>query len=331
MTHKPVLPIRWLIAAVLVFGSACILETVSGPAATSQVVYVTATRESGGAEVFTPSPTIDSILDLTATWTLTPLPTNTATKTLVTLTAGQNLSCVKGPHWILYEWVAGIAEGEVVTLLAKSPAEWPDYFYVRKADGTECWTFAASSTISGDTSALPVREAPPLPQITLTIRNQTYLRITTLRMRPKDETVWGTNLLGSHEVKGQETYGLTLTAGFYDLRIQDHHSGVVYEVHDVPIGAEPGSSTIVLNGRYSVNIHSDTTSAMCRVEIDSMDDTYHAELTIPGDGRISPGETVTLEGLGGVYDIQFHRCGDDANWYGTGAYIGPITETVTIL
>jgi hypothetical protein len=327
MIREQRMPGRIFLLLVAAAGIGCILEAAAGPTPTPQVIVV----PGDGTASSTPSPTLESILALTPTWTITAGPTSTATTAPVTLTAGQDLSCVKGPHWILYEWVAGIAEGEVVTLLARSSPDWPDYFYVRKSNGTECWTFAASSTISGDTSALPVREAPPLPQITLTIRNQTYLRITTLRLRPKDETVWGTNLLGSHEVQGQETYGLTLTAGFYDLRIQDNRSGVVYEAHDVPIGAEPGSSTIILDGRYSVNIHSDTTSAMCRVEIASMDDSYHADLTIPGDGRISPGETVALEGLGGIYTIQFYRCGDNSRWYGTGVYIGPGTDTVTIL
>jgi hypothetical protein len=315
--------------AALVLGSACIFESVGGPVATSQVVYVTATPETGGVEK--PSATVESILALTPTWTFAAEATFTATNAQVTMTAGQRLSCVKGPHWVLYEWVAAIAEGETVTLLARSTADWPDYFYVRTSDGTECWVFGGSSAIHGDPSALPIREAPLLPTITLTIRNQTYLRITNLRMRPQEETVWGTNLLASHEVMGQETYGLTITAGFYDLRLQDHHGGVVYEAHDVPIGPDPVSSTLVLDGRYSVIIHSDTTSAMCRVEIGSMDESYHADLTIPGDGRISPGETVTLEGLGGTYTIQFYRCGDNARWYGTGAYIGPVTATVTIL
>ena len=38
----------------------------------------------------------------------------------VTMTAGQNLSCVNGPDWILYEWVAAIDKGETVTLTARA-------------------------------------------------------------------------------------------------------------------------------------------------------------------------------------------------------------------
>jgi hypothetical protein len=85
------------------------------------------------------------------------------------MTAGQDLSCVKGPHWVFYEWVAKIVEGETVVLLARSPVERPDYFYVRKSDGTECWAFGGSSTKTGDLSILP--------EITYIIENQTGLNV----------------------------------------------------------------------------------------------------------------------------------------------------------
>ena len=149
---------------------------------------------------------------------------------------------MKGPHWVLFEWVARIAEGEIVTLLARSTPDWPDYLLrpqIRR-DGMlgVRRQFHHQRRIP---RPLPVREAPPLPVITFTVRNDTYLRITSLRMRPKDETVWGTNLLAAHPVQAKETYSLTFTAGFYDIRIMDYHDGIIYEANDVPIGAEPGS------------------------------------------------------------------------------------------
>jgi hypothetical protein len=217
MTHNPFIPMRLLIpAATMVFGSACILEMAAGPTPTAQVVVVTGDTRADSPEPALSSPTPESILTLAATMTFTPEPTSTATTAPVTMIAGQNLSCVKGPHWILYEWVAGVAEGEAVILPAKAPPEWEEYYYVRTPAGKECWV-GGSSSKSSDLSSLPVREAPPLPQITLTIKKQTYLRITNLRMRPKDETVWGIHLLGAHVIDGAQTYGLTITAGFYDI------------------------------------------------------------------------------------------------------------------
>ncbi|MBN1438671.1 MAG: hypothetical protein JW929_04600 [Anaerolineales bacterium] len=326
--------IRWiLLAASLVLGGACIIEAAAGPTPTPQVVVGPGDGDSSTRESDSVPATPETPLELTATWTLTPELTATATIDQVTMTAGQDLSCVTGPHWVLYEWVARIEEGETVTLLARACPEWEEYYFVHKSSGTpaSCWAFGGSSAIHGDPSILPIREAPPLPQITLTVQNKTYLRLTNLRMRPKDETVWETNLLAAHEIQGQETYGLTITAGFYDIRIMDYRSGVVYEAYDVPIGAEPSSKTIVLDGRYTVNIHSESTLAFCQVHIESFDHAYNADLTIPGDGRISPGEDVTLEGLGGAYVMQLSACSGSTGSYGiAGAYIGPATRTYTV-
>jgi hypothetical protein len=314
--------------AAMAVGSACILETIAGPVSTSQVIVVTATAETGGAEAPAPSATIDSLLGLTPTWTFAPEATFTATAAPVTMTAGQDLSCVKGPHWILYEWVAKIMEGETVTLLARSTPDRPDYFYVRKSNGTECWAFGGSSTISGNTTSLPEREAPPPPGITYRIENKTYLPVSTLRVRPQEETVWGTNLLAGHTIGAGETYGVPLTAGFYDVRIMDSHSGILYEAHDIPIGPEPSSSMIVLDGRYSVIIRNETANPMCRGEVSYDDFSFRFTFTIPGDGRISPGEEVTLEGPGGVFFMWFFECGSgEMMFVVSDAYIGPATET----
>jgi hypothetical protein len=79
------------------------------------------------------------------------------------MTAGQDLSCVKGPKFDLYDWVAVIKQGETVTLLARASPDWGEYYYVRMSNGTECWAFGGSSTKNGDTSSLPLKEAPPTP------------------------------------------------------------------------------------------------------------------------------------------------------------------------
>jgi hypothetical protein len=95
--------------------------------------------------------------------TPTVAPTYTATSSSVTMTAGQDLSCVKGPKWNLYDFVTTIKKGEIVTLLARAPSEWGEYYYVRTSNGTECWAYGGSSTKNGDTSSLPEKEAPPTP------------------------------------------------------------------------------------------------------------------------------------------------------------------------
>ncbi|MGB7538093.1 MAG: hypothetical protein WBM17_06110 [Anaerolineales bacterium] len=329
MSPTTIRPMRLLVpSAFMILSYACILEAAAGPTPTPQVIVAPGESRGGSPESVLSSPTPGSILTLTATEAITPEPTSTATTAPVTMTAGQDLSCVTGPHWILYNWVARINEGETVTLLAKAAPEWEEYYYVRKSGGTECWVFGGSSTKSGDLSTLPVREAPPLPAITFTIENRTHLPVSTLRIRPQAETVWGTNLLAGHTINGGETYGVPLTAGFYDVRIMDSHSGILYEVHDVPIGPEPSSSVVVLNGRYTVIVRNGTANPMCRGEVVNLDESFRFDFTIPGDGRISPGETVTLEGPAGIFVMRFYECGSGELMYvESSAYIGPATAT----
>jgi hypothetical protein len=99
------------------------------------------------------------------------------------MSAGQPLNCVKGPHWILYDLVAMIQAGEVVTPTARSTSDWPDYYYVRKNDGTECWAYSVGSKIEGDPLSLPEKEAPPLPEVIYRVENQTGLDICEVRLR----------------------------------------------------------------------------------------------------------------------------------------------------
>jgi hypothetical protein len=95
------------------------------------------------------------------------------------MTAGQDLSCVKGPKFDLYDWVAVIKQGETVTLLARASPDWGEYYYVRMSNGTECWAFGGSSTKSGDTASLPVKEAPPTPTPKIMVDySVSYLSIT---------------------------------------------------------------------------------------------------------------------------------------------------------
>jgi hypothetical protein len=152
--------------AAMISGSACNLMAANVPQAAPLVIVVTATGGPQKTEP-PPPPTMEPGLTLTETQTptvtLTPTLTATLTSSAPTMTAGQDLSCVQGPKFDLYDWVAVIKQGETVTLLAQAPSEWGEYYYVRMSDGTECWAFGGSSTKSGDTASLPVKEAPPTP------------------------------------------------------------------------------------------------------------------------------------------------------------------------
>jgi hypothetical protein len=324
--------IRWLPIAVLMFaGSACNLTIATRSAVAPQFIVVTATGTTGQSVPLSPSSTLEPTIPPTPTMTFTPTLTATFTKPPVTMTAGQTLSCVKGPQWILYEWVTSIQNGETVTLLARSAPEWPDYFYVRKSDGTECWAFGGSSTKNGDVSALPVQEAPPLPVITFTIGNKMYLPIMDVFIRGKDETAWGADRLGAGHIAPGATFSLTLTAGFYDVQMKDFFGGVLFEKHDTPIGSESSSRNIYPESRFSKGFRNASANNLCRVVVHPASGGSAVTLTIPGDGIIAPGETIALEAIAGNYDLWIYRCGDDHLVYSSGAvYIGPLSTTLVI-
>ena len=235
------------------------------------------------------------------------------TGTLVTMTAGQDLSCVEGPHWVLYEWVARINEGETVTLLARATAEWPEYYYARKDDGTECWAFGGSSVITGDPFTLPEREAPPLPEVTFVIENKTYALTAFFYIRDQDETDWGADHFGTSggPVYG-ETFSLTIIAGFYDVLIKDNHNGILYQQEDVAIGAEPSSRYVVFENRIDFYWDNDTSHNISRIRADAYEVGDIFELHQPADGTVSPGARVWMNALAGYYHFYMHRYGDDA-------------------
>jgi hypothetical protein len=323
MNPKPSLSLRLIIpSAAFIVGSACLLEMAApGAQATSDP----GTGNPDGETMRVSSPSLDSILTLTPTWTLPLAPTNTATTAPVTLTAGQDLSCVKGPHWILYEWVARVNEGETVPLLAKSGPDWPDYYFARKSSGEECWLFGNSSTINGDASSLPVREAPSLPTISYAIENRTGLNVVSVYIRGKDETAWGANRIGT-DLLPNASFNLSLTAGFYDVQIVDYRGGILYEKHDTAIGSEQSSRNTLLNNMIRFYFRNIYPEAICRMTVSPIGGTY-SDYTIPDDGSITPDETIWMTLLAGKYDITMYGCGGSGFFAGIGnVYIGPAME-----
>jgi hypothetical protein len=241
------------------------------------------------------------------------------------MTAGQDLSCVKGPHWILYEWVAKITEGETVTLLARSTSDWPDYFYVRKSDATECWAFGGSSTVSGNIYSLPERDAPPLPQVVYTIENKTGLRVPVVFIRGKDETVWGANRLAAILYPG-ETVNLTLTAGFYDVKILDEAFFALYEEHDRPIGSDPDYHYTLLDDEYEFYVQNEYAVNVCTFSFRPQGGSTWTVLHTAADGTIHHGEKAWFKLVPGFYDVLVHRCSGPIAGPMTTHYVGPAIE-----
>jgi hypothetical protein len=298
--------LRWLVLLLApIFGGACIAQTAAGPTQTPYIVVVSAT---GGAPVSDSSPQAP-IPDATASLTAPADPTATPTVALVTMTAGQDLSCVKGPHWILYEWVTRIHEGETVTLTARSTAEWPDYYYARKEDGTECWAFGGSSAVHGDPSTLPEREAPPLPTVNLTVENKLHVSITDVFIRGQDDPGWGADRLGGSIAFGA-AFELPLTAGFYDVQIKDQFGSVVFTKSDTPIGSEASSRRLTVDTVRNFYFNNLSPHNLCWIRGYPQDGSAFLEIPMPSDGVVNHGEQLYSDIPLGIYEFRFYRCGD---------------------
>jgi hypothetical protein len=315
---------RWILyLAAFLTGSACIFSTPAASDSTPQVIVVTGDGATGSRDSAASLPTPETA-GLTPTWTLGAGPIATVTTAQATLTAGQDLSCVTGPHWILYEWVAKILEGETVTLLARSTPEWPDYFHVRKADGTECWAFGGSSTTTGDIYSLPVREAPPLPEITYVIQNQTGLNVSDVFIRGKDETAWGADRIGAGIIAPGASFSLTLTAGFYDVLINDVYHSPLYAKDDWPIGSESSYRNIILNTELEFYIQNNYAFDLCTFSFRRTGGSWQV-MHSAADGPIASGARFTFTLLPGIYDVQINRCTGPMVVNVSGVYFGPAT------
>jgi hypothetical protein len=306
----------------LIAGSACNLTLRTESAGTPQIIVVTATgRTENGDSPNSAAPSEESAPAFTPTLTLTSTITPTATTAHPTMTAGQDLSCVKGPHWILYGWVAKIDKGETVTLLAKAGPDWEEYYYVRKSDGTECWAFGGSSSKNGDLSVLEEREAPALPEIQYTIENKTGLPVVLVLIREKDSSDWGANRLSGPLLPGN-SFSLTLTAGFYDVTIREVAAGTLYEKNDWPIGSEESYRTVILDTEFEFYIQNNFGFDLCTFSFRPAGGAWKV-VHSAADGAIATGSRLTFKLLPAFYDVQINRCTGPMVVNAGGIYFGP--------
>jgi|WetSurMetagenome_2_1015567.scaffolds.fasta_scaffold214079_1 hypothetical protein len=317
--------VRWIVfLGAALFGSACILQTA---APTTQGRVALPTRE--GAAPDSSSQALDG--GSTPTWTLTLSPELTLTATIapVTLTAGQALSCVKGPDWKLYEWVAGIAEGETVTLIARAAPEIPDYYVVRKSDGTECWAFSGSSTINGSTAGLPVRETPALPTVVYVIENKVMIPLCEVYIRAKDEAAWGANRLTVPNIAIDATFSVTLTAGYYDVQIKDCLATALYEEHGRAIGPDPTYRRTVIANDVDFYIQNNYPFTICWIERMMPDGSWgYLYNTATDGGPLYSGGRKNITLRAGWYYFRVTRCTSVVLPI-TGVYIRPGMGGVT--
>jgi len=295
-----------LVSAALI-GSACILQMV---APTAQIIVATSTREGSMPEASSQAPDLPT-LEWTQTLTLifTPSLTHTVTVTPVTLKAGQELSCVTGPDWKLYEWVTKIPKDETVTLIARAVPEIPEYYVARTGDGKECWAFGGSSIVSGPVATLPVRETPPLPTVSFVVRNRVNIPLTTVYIRPAGGSSWGGNRIAAPlaDISGETS--ISITAGYYDVRVLDVLDHVMYESFNRAIGADDAYRILTVDPDVNFTIRNNFPFSICWIDVMVMGGSWQKlYATEDGGGSILTGQTRDFTLRAGRYGVRLTRC-----------------------
>jgi hypothetical protein len=315
-------------------GSACILETVA-PNTTAQIVVVTATP-NGAVSDTTPevpdgliSPTLTQELTQLLTATFTPSLTPTNTIAPVTMVAGQALSCVKGPDWKLYEWVAAIADGETVTLVARAVPEIADYYVVRKSNGTECWAFGGSSAITGSPYGLPIRETPPLPTVNFTVRNHVNIALCTVYIRKAGDAAWGANRAAAMFGNGSELV-VPITAGYYDVLVKDCGDSTMHEAYNRAIGSDDNYRILTVDPDVDFSIRNNYPFSVCHVRIrvaptGAWEEFYNHDTS----GSFAMGATKDFRWRAGAYNLEITRCTDVVLPALYGLYVRPGMSLIT--
>jgi hypothetical protein len=290
-------------------GVACIAET-AGPGNTPQVIVVTATPEGAAQNPAQESPLspTEEPAQLT-TDALTPTITATYTAAPVTMTAGQELSCVTGPDWRLYEWVTKIPKDATVTLIARAVPEIPDYYVARTGDGKECWAFGGSSVVSGPVATLPVRETPPLPTVSFVVRNRVHIPLTTVYIRSAGDSSWGGNRIASPLADMSGETSISITAGYYDVRVLDVLGNVMYESYNRAIGADDAYRILTVDPDVNFTIRNDFSFSICWIDVMVMGDPWQKlYATEDGGGSILTGQTRDFTLRAGRYSVRLTRC-----------------------
>ncbi len=94
-----------------------------------------------------------------------PQPTQVPVTRDVLFTANRDLSCAEGPNWALYWFVDQVKEGDTVPIKAVNGE-----YGLTAVKGKDCWVWLLGD-VEGDLSSLPYKEAPKLPIVEVTIKN----------------------------------------------------------------------------------------------------------------------------------------------------------------
>jgi hypothetical protein len=144
-------------------------------------------------------------------------------------------------------------------------------------------------------------------------------------IRPKNDTVWGADRLGTGNIAIDAVFTVEITAGFYDVQIKDCGGGVLYEKEDRPIGTDAGYRILQLATDVKIYIQNNQGVDLCLFRFQMVGGDWK-DLHTAADGAVPNGQRVNFTLRVGRYNMSFHRCSDGVSvGTKTNVYVGSIT------
>jgi hypothetical protein len=192
----------------------------------------------------------------------------------------------------------------------------------------ECWVTLPCNKVGelfGDVDSLPVKKAPPRPEVAFEIDSQTGLDICKVFINPSGRADGAGNRLGDSVLNPHSRFTLKLAAGFYSMTVSDCRDGVLYgaERHGVGPGPEFRSQRIdttvlvFINNPFAYNLY--------EIQMRPSDGSWTV-LHNPGGGEFMPGKGIYLDLLVGYYDFIFTTCSGSVPLSADRVYVGPNTS-----
>jgi hypothetical protein len=177
----------------------------------------------------------------------------------------------------------------------------------------ECWAFGGSSTISGSTAGLPVRDTPPLPTVNFVIQNRIQIPLCDVFVRKAGESSWGADqLISPPAISIGSDFTLPITAGYYDVLVRDCGTPTtVYEAYNRAIGSDSAYRIVEISIDVDFYIQNNLPYSVCHIQIQTAAILAWQEIyNHDSSGSFAVGARKNFTLKMGYYNVRITRCTD---------------------
>ncbi|MFN2297292.1 MAG: hypothetical protein ACK2UB_00485, partial [Anaerolineales bacterium] len=179
-------------------------------------------------------------------------------------------------------------------------------------------------------ATLPVRETPPLPTVSFIVRNGVYIDLVDVYIRPAGGSSWGADRLTSPSICIGLEASISITAGYYDVRVLDIYGHAMYEEYNRAIGADANYRTLEVAPDVGFTLQNGYPFDVCKLEIMPPGGSWQKLYDVAdGGGVFTMGTTRDFTHRAGNYQMRVTNC--CATSLLAGLYIYPGMPTVVMI